>query len=150
VRRWAPRRGASGWRAVPRDQPDGPHRFSSRPHNHPTAISRSGAATGSGGEIRDDVGHWPRCSSEGGAVRLQRVEFAPVEIGTLAPIKVAQPDPGLPNVTRIPTRIADVPMMLEGPIGAAALTTSSTDGRLLSLLPAKRPGRAARLPPSRS
>jgi phosphoribosylformylglycinamidine synthase len=81
-------------------------------HNHPTAISPfPGAATGAGGEIRDEGatgrGAKPKAGLVGYSVSHLRIP------GALQPWEAC--DPGKPN--RIVSALA---IMLEGPIGAAA------------------------------
>ena len=85
-------------------------------HNHPTAISPfPGAATGSGGEIRDEgatgIGAKPKAGLVGFSVSHLRIP------GFLQPWENA---PGREPVGK-PERIASaLDIMLEGPIGAAA------------------------------
>jgi phosphoribosylformylglycinamidine synthase len=80
-------------------------------HNHPTAIAPfPGAATGSGGEIRDEGatgrGSKPKAGLTGFTVSNLRVDDAP------------EPWEGAPSA---PDRIATpLEIMIEGPIGAAA------------------------------
>ena len=80
-------------------------------HNHPTAISPDpGAATGSGGEIRDEgatgIGGKPKAGLTGFSVSNLRLPKAP---------KPWERDHGKPG--RI---VSALDIMLEGPIGAAA------------------------------
>ena len=81
-------------------------------HNHPTAISPfPGAATGSGGEIRDEGADRPRCQTKGRTGRL--LGFAPAHSRFRC-------SPGS-AASAGPARIASaLEIMLEGPIGAAA------------------------------
>ncbi|MEA5444474.1 phosphoribosylformylglycinamidine synthase [Gammaproteobacteria bacterium AB-CW1] len=80
-------------------------------HNHPTAISPyPGAATGSGGEIRDEgatgIGAKPKAGLTGFSVSALRIPDA---------IQNWEPDNGRPN------RMASaLEIMLDGPIGAAS------------------------------
>ncbi|MDQ2068574.1 phosphoribosylformylglycinamidine synthase [Natronospira bacteriovora] len=80
-------------------------------HNHPTAISPyPGAATGSGGEIRDEgatgIGAKPKAGLTGFSVSALRIPGATADW---------EPDTGRPD------RIASaLDIMLEGPIGGAA------------------------------
>ncbi len=81
-------------------------------HNHPTAISPyPGAATGAGGEIRDEGatgrGAIPKAGLTGFAVSHLRIP------GFLRPWEAK--DPGKPN-----RQASALEIMLEGPIGAAA------------------------------
>ncbi len=81
-------------------------------HNHPTAISPDpGAATGAGGEIRDEGatgrGGYPKAGLTGFSVSHLRIP------GFTQPWE--QEDPGKPG--RI---VSSLDIMLEGPIGAAA------------------------------
>ncbi len=81
-------------------------------HNHPTAIAPfPGAATGAGGEIRDEGatgrGAKPKAGLVGYSVSNLRIP------GALQPWEAS--DPGKPN--RI---VSALEIMLEGPIGAAA------------------------------
>ncbi len=83
-------------------------------HNHPTAISPfPGAATGAGGEIRDEGatgrGAKPKAGLTGFSVSNLRIP------GALQPWEVSNDDIGRPN--RI---VSALDIMLEGPIGAAA------------------------------
>ncbi len=82
-------------------------------HNHPTAISPNpGAATGSGGEIRDEGavgrGSKPKAGLCGFSVSHLRVPGAPTE-------PWEQDDPGKPD--RI---VSAWQIMVDGPLGAAA------------------------------
>ncbi|KAJ2440263.1 phosphoribosylformylglycinamidine synthase, partial [Coemansia sp. RSA 2424] len=83
-------------------------------HNHPTVISPyAGAATGAGGEIRDEgavgVGSKPKCGLVGFAVSDLRIPaFA-------APWEAATADVGAPSHVASALQI-----MLEAPLGAAA------------------------------
>ncbi|GAB6068435.1 phosphoribosylformylglycinamidine synthase [Methylothermus subterraneus] len=81
-------------------------------HNHPTAISPNpGAATGAGGEIRDEgatgLGGTPKAGLTGFAVSHLRIP------GFLRPWE--NNDPGKPE-----RQASALEIMLEGPIGAAA------------------------------
>ena len=80
-------------------------------HNHPTAIAPfPGAATGSGGEIRDEGatgrGSKPKAGLTGFTVSNLRVDDAaePWETAAIAPDRIATP----------------MDIMIEGPVGAAA------------------------------
>jgi phosphoribosylformylglycinamidine synthase len=98
--------------------------FKVETHNHPTAISPfPGAATGSGGEIRDEAatgrGARPKAGLCGFSVSNLRLPgmSAPWE----ADRDVAQPQAGEGGDYAFPGRIADAyRIMLEGPIGAAS------------------------------
>ncbi len=105
------------------EAPDGPSRYAGRDgevhvlmkvetHNHPTAISPfPGAATGAGGEIRDEGatgrGSQPKAGLTGFAVSNLRLP------GTAEPWEAE--DYGAPDHIATPLEI-----MLDGPIGAAA------------------------------
>ena len=83
-------------------------------HNHPTAISPDpGAATGAGGEIRDEGatgrGGKPKAGLTGFSVSNLRIPEAP------QPWEAATADVGRPD--RI---VSPLEIMLEGPIGAAS------------------------------
>ncbi|KAJ2261817.1 phosphoribosylformylglycinamidine synthase [Coemansia sp. RSA 376] len=83
-------------------------------HNHPTVISpHAGAATGTGGEIRDEgavgVGSKPKCGLVGFAVSDLRIP------GFEAPWESATEHVGAPSHVATPLQI-----MLEAPLGAAA------------------------------
>ena len=83
-------------------------------HNHPTAISPfPGAATGSGGEIRDEGATGTRRQAEGGAHRLHRVEPAHSRPRRSRGRRdgIGKPDAH---------RVARSTIMIEGPIGGAA------------------------------
>ena len=82
-------------------------------HNHPTAISPfPGAATGAGGEIRDEGATGPRRPAKGGPRRLHGIASA------AAGFRAAL---GGRRTRAVPRRIASpLQIMLEGPIGAAA------------------------------
>ena len=99
--------------------------FKVETHNHPTAISPfPGAATGSGGEIRDEAatgrGARPKAGLCGFSVSSLRLP------GMQAPWEgdrdAAQPDRAAqPGDYGVPARISDAcTIMLEGPIGAAS------------------------------
>jgi len=96
-----------GWQESPR-----PFHFQIKveTHNHPTAISPDpGAATGSGGEIRDEA-----ATGRGGRPVAGLTGFA---VGDLCIPGHPMPWEGAPKP---PDRIADpLTIMLEGPIGAA-------------------------------
>jgi phosphoribosylformylglycinamidine synthase len=104
-------------------------------HNHPTAISPfPGAATGSGGEIRDEgatgLGAKPKAGLVGFAVSNLRIP------GFLQPWEA---DHGRP------ARIASaLDIMLEGPIGAAAFNNEFGRPGIAWLLPQLRAARAGR------
>ena len=107
---------------IARFHPDGEGRYGAHPslthtlmkvetHNHPTAIAPfPGAATGSGGEIRDEgatgVGAKPKAGLVGYTVSHLRVPGA-----------VEPWEPPLEKPSRIASPLA---IMLEGPIGAAS------------------------------
>jgi len=111
--------GAQGLRYFP-DPASGIYRASAEPidilmkvetHNHPTAVSPfAGAATGSGGEIRDEGaagrGAKPKAGLTGFSVSHLRIPGypRPWERATAAPARIASP----------------LEIMTEGPIGAAA------------------------------
>ncbi|HET7061813.1 MAG TPA: phosphoribosylformylglycinamidine synthase [Nitrosospira sp.] len=88
-------------------------------HNHPTAISPyPGAATGVGGEIRDEGatgrGAKPRAGLSGFSVSNLNIP------GFIQPWE-ACPEPGRPSCYGKPGRIASaLQIMLEGPIGGAS------------------------------
>ncbi|GAA4878217.1 phosphoribosylformylglycinamidine synthase [Serinicoccus chungangensis] len=83
-------------------------------HNHPTAISPfPGAATGAGGEIRDEG-----ATGRGSAPKAGLTGFAVSHLhlpGTAEPWETADPGPGSPDHLATPLEI-----MLDGPLGAAA------------------------------
>ncbi|KUG51861.1 phosphoribosylformylglycinamidine synthase [Serinicoccus chungangensis] len=83
-------------------------------HNHPTAISPfPGAATGAGGEIRDEG-----ATGRGSAPKAGLTGFAVSHLhlpGTQEPWETADPGPGSPDHLATPLDI-----MLDGPLGAAA------------------------------
>ncbi|MEO7385408.1 MAG: phosphoribosylformylglycinamidine synthase [Gammaproteobacteria bacterium] len=83
-------------------------------HNHPTAISPfPGAATGSGGELRDEG-----ATGRGGRPKAGLTGFS---VSNLAVPGWEQPWEALPNSPGRPDRIASaLQIMLEGPIGAAS------------------------------
>lgn len=95
-------------------------------HNHPTAISPyAGAATGAGGEIRDEGatgrGAKPKAGLCGFTTSHLRFDDSPQpwENGQDALIKIEQRD-GSAQSVGAPTRIASPEqIMIEGPIGAA-------------------------------
>src|SRR5438552_4515986 len=91
-------------------------------HNHPTAISPfPGAATGSGGEIRDEGatgrGAKPKAGLVGYSVSHLRIP------GAVQPWE--QKDPGKPD--RIDSALE---IMIEGPIGAAAFNNEFSRPRM--------------------
>ena len=110
---------------IQRWQPQGPqHRYAAEPalahtlmkvetHNHPTAISPfPGAATGAGGEIRDEGatgrGGRPKAGLSGFHVSNLRLD-------------AAQPEPWEKDAIGRPAHIASpLQIMVDGPIGAAA------------------------------
>ena len=83
-------------------------------HNHPTAISPfPGAATGAGGEIRDEG-----ATGRGSAPKAGLTGFAVSHLhlpGTEEPWETADPGPGAPDHLATPLDI-----MVDGPLGAAA------------------------------
>ncbi|WP_299520670.1 phosphoribosylformylglycinamidine synthase [uncultured Serinicoccus sp.] len=83
-------------------------------HNHPTAISPfPGAATGAGGEIRDEG-----ATGRGSAPKAGLTGFAVSHLhlpGTQEPWETADPGPGSPDHLATPLDV-----MLDGPLGAAA------------------------------
>ena len=81
-------------------------------HNHPTAISPfPGAATGSGGEIRDEGATGRGAQAQGGPHRLLGLEPAHSRLRAA----VGSSDFGKPD------RIASaLDIMIEGPLGGAA------------------------------
>ncbi|MGU0043296.1 hypothetical protein ACVXHA_12450 [Escherichia coli] len=88
-------------------------------HNHPTAISPwPGAATGSGGEIRDEGatgrGAKPKAGLVGFSVSNLRIRRLRTAVGRIF---------GKPE--RIVTALD---IMTEGPLGGAALTTNWSSG----------------------
>ena len=96
-------------------------------HNHPTAISPfPGAATGSGGEIRDEGATGRGAKPKAGLTRLLGLEPA---------------DPGLraavgSDLIGKPERIASpLDIMIEGPLGAAAFNNEFGRPEPLRLLP---------------
>ncbi len=95
-------------------------------HNHPTAISPfPGAATGSGGEIRDEGatgrGGKPKAGLAGFSVSHLRIPGLRAAVGT---------DFGKPG------RIASaLDIMVEGPLGAAAFNNEFGRPNILRLLP---------------
>lgn len=104
--------------------------FKVETHNHPTAIApHPGAATGAGGEIRDEGatgrGARPKAGLCGFSVShlrvpsLRRAWEADADVTEPAP---ADPTPGAPGGDYgFPGRIADaLTIMIEGPIGAAS------------------------------
>ena len=80
-------------------------------HNHPTAISPfPGAATGSGGEIRDEG-----ATGSGAKPKMGLVGF------NVSNLRLADFPRAWEKAPRIPSRIASpLQIMIEGPIGAAA------------------------------
>ncbi len=110
-------------------------------HNHPTAISPfPGAATGAGGEIRDEGatgrGARPKAGLVGYSVSALRIP------GALQPWE--GDDPGKPG--RI---VSALEIMLEGPIGAASFNNEFGRPNLAGYFRSfelKAGGRAARLP----
>ncbi|KAJ2387625.1 phosphoribosylformylglycinamidine synthase, partial [Coemansia sp. RSA 2603] len=114
IRSWAPD-AASGQRWALRDAPGGIHIVAKvETHNHPTVISPfPGAATGAGGEIRDEgavgVGSKPKCGLAGFTVSDLRIP------GFEQPWEQATADVGFP------AHVASaLDIMLEAPLGAAA------------------------------
>ena len=101
-------------------------------HNHPTAISPfPGAATGSGGEIRDEGATGRGAKPKAGLVRLLRLEPAP------ARLRAAR---GKGRESR-PDRIASpLAIMIEGPIGAASFNNEFGRPEPRRLLPHLRAG----------
>jgi len=97
--------------------------FKVETHNHPTAISPfPGAATGAGGEIRDEGatgrGAKPKAGLCGFSVSHLRLPDARRAWETDADVTRAEPNDGDYG---FPSRIADaLSIMVEGPIGAAA------------------------------
>jgi phosphoribosylformylglycinamidine synthase len=80
-------------------------------HNHPTAISPfPGAATGSGGEIRDEG-----ATGRGGKPKAGLTGFSVSNLHLPHAVKPWEKDPGKPSRIASPLDI-----MLEGPLGAAA------------------------------
>ena len=111
--------GPEGARLLP-DPASGEYRFVEEPidilvkvetHNHPTAISPfPGAATGSGGEIRDEG-----ATGRGGKPKAGLVGFS------VSNLKIPGGEQPWETSTGRPARIASaLSIMLEGPIGAAA------------------------------
>ncbi len=110
---------------VQRWQPDGPeHRYTAEPalvhtlmkvetHNHPTAISPfPGAATGAGGEIRDEG-----ATGRGGRPKAGLAGF---HVSNLH-LDPAHPEPWEAAPTGRPAHLASaLQIMVDGPIGAAA------------------------------
>ncbi len=98
--------------------------FKVETHNHPTAISpHPGAATGAGGEIRDEGatgrGARPKAGLCGFSVSHLRLPASrrPWE----SDLDVALPTGGEASAYGFPVRIADaLAIMIEGPIGAAS------------------------------
>ncbi|KAJ1718895.1 phosphoribosylformylglycinamidine synthase, partial [Coemansia erecta] len=114
IRAWAPDAAASQRWAL-QDAPGGIHIVAKvETHNHPTVISPfPGAATGTGGEIRDEgavgVGSRPKCGLAGFAVSDLRIP------GFAQPWEQATADVGFP------AHVASaLDIMLEAPLGAAA------------------------------
>ena len=128
--------GASIARFYPRD--NGEYRYSEEPthtvmkvetHNHPTAISPfPGAATGAGGEIRDEGatgrGAKPKAGLTGFSVSnlyipgfIQPWEIYTGEEGKSAPPASRLPPHGIGRPRRIASALQ---IMLDGPIGGAA------------------------------
>jgi len=96
-------------------------------HNHPTAISPfPGAATGAGGEIRDEGatgrGARPRYGLTGFTVSNLRIEgFEQPWENARDVLMPADPQAGEPAPYGLPSRIATpLQIMIEGPIGGAA------------------------------
>ncbi|KAJ2722350.1 phosphoribosylformylglycinamidine synthase [Coemansia sp. Benny D115] len=114
IRSWAPSAG-DGQRWGLAEAPGGIHIVAKvETHNHPTVISPfPGAATGTGGEIRDEgavgLGSKPKCGLAGFAVSDLRIpDFA-------QPWEEATADVGFP------AHVASaIDIMLEAPLGAAA------------------------------
>src|SRR6185369_2134424 len=80
-------------------------------HNHPTAISPyPGAATGSGGEIRDEG-----ATGRGGKPKAGLVGFAVSNLRLPGAVRAWEKDHGKP--ARIASALA---IMIEGPVGGAA------------------------------
>ncbi|KAJ2831900.1 phosphoribosylformylglycinamidine synthase [Coemansia furcata] len=113
IRAWAPQEESQQWGLS--DVEGGVHIVAKvETHNHPTVISPfAGAATGTGGEIRDEgavgVGSKPKCGLAGYAVSDLRIP------GFAAPWEAATADVGAPAHVATPLQI-----MLEAPLGAAA------------------------------
>ena len=105
-------------------------------HNHPTAISPyPGAATGSGGEIRDEGATGRGAQAQGGPDRLLGLEPAPAR----RRCSPWEHDHGKPD------RIASaLDIMLEGPLGGAAFNNEFGRPNLCRLLPHLRAGGAER------
>ena len=112
-------------------------------HNHPTAISPfPGAATGSGGEIRDEGATGRGAQPEGGADRLHGLE----------PAHARRARARGSATTASPTRIASaLDIMIDGPLGGAAFNNEFGRPQPGGLLPhlrargrADRPGGAVR------
>ncbi|KAJ2057522.1 phosphoribosylformylglycinamidine synthase [Coemansia sp. S146] len=113
IRAWAPQQQGGEWAMS--DVSGGVHIVAKvETHNHPTVISPyAGAATGAGGEIRDEgavgVGSKPKCGLVGFAVSDLRIP------GFEAPWEAATQHVGAPSHVATPLQI-----MLEAPLGAAA------------------------------
>ena len=119
--RTTPRSWRARWRGASIPVPDGRYAAHAEPthilmkvetHNHPTAIAPfPGAATGSGGEIRDEGATGNGRQAEGGPHRIHGVAPAPADAAAaLGSRRAAKPD-----------RIASaLDIMLDGPIGGAA------------------------------
>ena len=109
-------------------------------HNHPTAIAPfPGAATGSGGEIRDEGATRRRREAEGAASSASRCRICGCR-------RLPQPwETGCGKPERIASALD---IMLQGPIGAAAFNNEFGRPNLARLLPHVRAGsrrRGARL-----
>ena len=100
--------------------------FKVETHNHPTAIAPfPGAATGAGGEIRDEGatgrGARPKAGLCGFSVSHLRLPDAPREWEADRDVTAVGPAPSRGADYGFPGRIADaLTIMIEGPIGAAA------------------------------
>ena len=115
-------------------------------HNHPTAISPfPGAATGSGGEIRDEGATGRGGKPKAGLIGFSRLEPAPAR-------RASSPGRSRPRQARSRSpRALDI--MIDGPLGGAAFNNEFGRPALLRLLPHLRAGgrradgpRGARLP----
>jgi len=102
--------------------------FKVETHNHPTAIAPfPGAATGAGGEIRDEGGNRPRRQAQGRPVRIFGLALAPAgraaQVGSDHDVTaaVAAGQRGESVDYGSPERIADaLSIMIDGPLGAAS------------------------------
>jgi phosphoribosylformylglycinamidine synthase len=122
VERWLP----EGYTNAPRyaARPDTVHVLMKvETHNHPTAISPfPGAATGAGGEIRDEGatgrGSRPKAGLTGFSVSNLHLPAAPGQAGLSGPDR---PEPWERSPVGRPAHIASpLQIMLDGPLGGAA------------------------------